>query len=93
MHVAAVKSRSAVATRGRDIEVVSVGVFLKQSRDYVHLARPPHSAAYEPGEATTCALSVAYGLGATRRPSGACSASTLLIFPCFHQIVKLAAHA
>jgi len=62
-------------------------------RDYVHLARPPHSAAYEPGEATTCALSVAYGLGATRRPSGACSASTLLIFPCFHQIVKLAAHA
>ena len=25
---------------------------------------------HEPGEATTCALSVAYGLGATRRPSG-----------------------
>ena len=29
-------------------------------RDYIHLARPPSSAAYEPGEATTCALSVAY---------------------------------
>ena len=40
------------------------------------LSPPPSSAAHEPGEATTCALSVAYSLGATRRRSGVCSAST-----------------
>ena len=56
------------------------------------LSPPPSSAAHEPGEATTCALSVAYSLGATRRRSGVCSASTSLIFSCFHQFVKLAAH-
>ena len=34
------------------------------------LCQLPSTAAHEPGETTTCALSVAYGLGATRRPSG-----------------------
>ena len=51
------------------------------------------SAPYEPGEATTRVPSVAYGLGVTKRPSGACSASTWPIFRWFYQIVKLAAHA
>ena len=40
------------------------------------LSPPTSSAACEPGEATTCTLSVAHGLGSTRRwppPSGACS--------------------
>ena len=54
---------------------------------------PISSAACEPGEATTCTPSVAYGVGATRRPSGACSARTSPIFGSFDQFVKLAAHA
>ena len=53
---------------------------------------PTSSAAREPGEATTCTPSVAYGLGVTRRFTGACSASTSPILRSFHQIVKLAAH-
>ena len=40
------------------------------------LIPPPSSAPCEAGEATTCTLSVAHGLGATRRSSGAFSAST-----------------
>ena len=49
-------------------------------RNYVHLARPlalpvPRAKA-KAGEATTCTLSVAHRLGATRRFSGACSACT-----------------
>ena len=44
------------------------------------LTWPPSSAPYEPGEATTRVPSVAYGLGVTKRPSGACSASTWSIF-------------
>eukprot|EP00964_Phaeocystis_antarctica_P077711 scaffold48270_cov69-Phaeocystis_antarctica.AAC.6 len=40
------------------------------------LTWPPSSTPYEPGEATTRVPSVAYGLGVTKRPSGACSAST-----------------
>ena len=46
-----------------------------------------------PSEVTRCVPSDAYGLGVTRRPSGACSASTWPIFRCSNQIVKLAAHA
>ena len=57
------------------------------------LTWPPSSAPYEPGEATTLVPSVAYGLGVTKLPSGACSASTWSIFRWFYQIVKLAAHA
>ena len=57
------------------------------------LTWPPSSAPYEPGEAITWKPSVAYGLGVTKRPSGACSASTWSIFRWFYQIVKLAAHA
>ena len=57
------------------------------------LTWPPSSAPYEPGEATTCVPAVAYGLGVTKRPSGACSDSTWSIFRWFYQIVKLAAHA
>ena len=47
-------------------------------RNYVHLAHSPptSSAACKAGEATTCTLSVAHRLGATRRFSGACSACT-----------------
>ena len=37
---------------------------------------PPTRAPYEPGDVTTCVPSDAYVLGVTRRPSGACSAST-----------------
>ena len=51
---------------------------------------PTSGAPCEPGEATTCTLSVAYGLGATRRASGACSARTSPIFHSFDQILKLA---
>ena len=40
------------------------------------LSPPTSSAAREPGEATTCVPSVAHRLGATRRPSGECSART-----------------
>jgi len=47
----------------------------------------------EPGEATTCTLSVAHEMGATRRSSGGCSACTSPIFRSFYQFVKLAAHA
>ena len=55
---------------------------------------PPDARPYEPSAATTCVPSlVVYGLGVTRRPCGACSAHTSPISPCFHQIVKLAAHA
>ena len=57
------------------------------------LTWPPSSAPYEPGEATMRVPSVAYGFGVTKRPSGACSASTSSIFRWFYQIVKLAAHA
>ena len=57
------------------------------------LTSPPTRAPYDPGEATTCVPSVVYGLGVTRRPCKACSAHTSPSFPCFHQIVKLAAHA
>ena len=57
------------------------------------LTWPPSSAPYELGEATTWKLSVAYGLGVTKRPYGACSDSTWSIFRWFYQIVKLAAHA
>ena len=57
------------------------------------LTTPPTRAPYEPGEATTCEPSVVYGLGVNRRPCGACSAHTSPISPCFHHIVKLAAHA
>ena len=41
-------------------------------------SQPAHfqCAAREPGEAPTRTLSVAYGLGATRHSSGACSAFT-----------------
>ena len=39
------------------------------------LTSPPARAPYDPGEVTSCAPSVAYGLGATRRRSGVCSAS------------------
>eukprot|EP00964_Phaeocystis_antarctica_P055123 scaffold32404_cov77-Phaeocystis_antarctica.AAC.4 len=42
-------------------------------------------ARYEPSEATTCVLSVAHGLGVTRRPRKTCSAHTPPSFPCFHQ--------
>ena len=57
------------------------------------LTCPPTRAPYDPGDVTTCALSVAYGLGATRRRPGVCSAFTSLSFPCSDQIVKLAVHA
>ena len=56
------------------------------------LTCPPTRAPYDPGEVTSCAPSVAYGLGATRRRR-LCSAFTPLSFPCFDQIVKLAVHA
>ena len=54
------------------------------------LTWPPSNAPVEPGEATARVPSVAYGLGVTKRPSGACSASTWPIFRWFYQIVKLA---
>ena len=46
------------------------------ARKLCTLIPPPSSAPCEAGEATTCTLSVAHGLGATRRSSGAFSAST-----------------
>ena len=54
------------------------------------LTWPPSNAPVEPGEATARVPSVAYGLGVTKRPSGACSASTWPIFRWVYQIVKLA---
>ena len=57
------------------------------------LSPPTSSAACEAGEATTCTLSVAHEMGATRRSSGECSACTSPIFRSFYQFVKLAAHA
>ena len=57
------------------------------------LTSPPTRAPYDPGEVTSREPGVAYGLGATRRSSGACSAFTTLSFPCSYQIAKLVAHA
>ena len=57
------------------------------------LSPPTSGAPCEPGEATTWTLSVAHRLGATRRPSGACSARTSPMSGSFDQFVKLAAHA
>ena len=52
-------------------------------RNYVQSAPPTSSAAREPGEATTCALSDGHRVGATRRSTGACSASTWSSFHFF----------
>ena len=57
------------------------------------LTSPPTRAPCDPSEVTTCVPSDAYVLGVTRLPSGACSASTSLIFRGPDQIAKLAAHA
>ena len=50
------------------------------------------SAVFQAGEAATWTPSVAYGVGATRRSSLACSARTSPISGPFDQIVKLAPH-
>ena len=60
---------------------------------YLLLTSPPTRAPCDPSEVTTCVPSDAYVLGVTRLPSGACSASTSLIFRGSDQIAKLAAHA
>ena len=67
-------------------------VFLhwKISQQRETLWAPPSSVAYEPGEATTCALSVTYGLGVTRRPSGACSAIASCTYGRSDHLAKLA---
>ena len=51
-------------------------VFDWKVTEAARLPPPPSSAPCEAGEATTCTLSVAHEMGATRRSSGACSART-----------------